>query len=289
MAARQHGVVARGQILRLGFSPRVIEHRLATHRMRSIHRGVYALTPLELAREGRWMAAVIAAGPGALLSHRSAAALWGLIPPPDRRPEVTAPRRPRRAEPIDIHETRAFDPADRARRAGIEVTTVARTLLDLAAVAPLRLGRAVESAERLELFDLRDIRDVLRRCRGRRGAGRLRAALAIYEPMPFTRSELERRFVRLVRRAGVPPPAMNAWVGRQEVDALWEDQRLVVELDGYESHRTRAAFERDRRRDADLRLAGYDVIRLTWRQVVDDGASVAALLRRRLAPAILSR
>jgi hypothetical protein len=230
------------------------------------------------------MAAVLAV-PGSLLSHRSAAALWGLIPSLDHWPDVTVAGRARARPRITVHRTGVLKRVDEATVDGIPVTSVARTLLDLAAVAPYRLDRALEQAERLKLFDLRALNDVLRRSRGRRGAGRLRQALALYEPMPFTRSELEQRFVALVRRAGVLAPAMNAFVAGQEVDALWEAERLVVELDGYEFHRTRAAFERDRHRDTDLRLAGYDVIRLTWRQVVSQRHAVAALLRRRLAGA----
>jgi hypothetical protein len=150
-------------------------------------------------------------------------------------------------------------------RDGIPVTSVARTLLDLAEILPVRrLERAVEEAERLGIFDRRAIEDVCARGNGRRGLGALRAAVeAAVEPQPFTRSELERAFYGLCRNHHLPLPLLNQWVLGYEVDALWPGPRLVVEVDGYETHRTRAAFERDRIRDATLTALGWRVVRLT--------------------------
>jgi very-short-patch-repair endonuclease len=154
----------------------------------------------------------------------------------------------------------------------IPVTSVARTLLDLAAVAPRQIDQALEKAERLGKFDLVAIHSLLGRCGRHRGAPKLRRALGLYVPVPQTRSELERRFLALLEDAGLARPAVNASVAGHEVDMLWPRRRLVVELDGYEYHRTRAAFERDRRRDEDLKVAGYEVTRLTARRLAEEPA-----------------
>lgn len=168
-------------------------------------------------------------------------------------------------------------------REGIPVTTVARTLLDLAEVVDMRrLERAFEEAERLRLLDLRVIERTCERNAGRRGLKPLRALLSDAQPVVDTRSELERRFLTFCRGAQLPPPAVNVIVAGFEVDALWPDRRLVVELDGYAFHRTRAAFERDRARDAALQLAGYRVLRLTARRLGEEPAAVAEAVRRLL-------
>jgi very-short-patch-repair endonuclease len=228
---------------------------------------------------GAYMAAVLACGPLARLSHRSAADLWEIAHSSAALADVTVPHGVREHPGIRLHRSRCLIPEDHAVREGIPVTSLARTLLDLAAVAPTRLDRALEQSERMKLFDLAAVDSLLARIRGHAGAGRLRAALAIYRPSPFTRSELERRFLELVREAGLPTPSVNAFVAGHEVDALWMDHALVVELDGYEHHRSRAAFERDRRRDLELRLAGFEVLRLTWQRVANEPAVVAKQLR----------
>jgi hypothetical protein len=196
--------------------------------------------------------------------------------------DVTVPTR-RRARPgISVH-TSPLDRADRATIDGIPVTSLSRTLLDLAEVVkPRQLERAVEAAEASGQFDLAAVDEVISRCRGRRGLGRLGAALAAYRPPPFTRSELEQRFTELVQEAGLPLPSQNVHRHGYEVDAVWENERIIVELDGYEHHRTRAAFERDRDRDARLRAKGWTVLRFTWRQVVNDPQTVIAALRATL-------
>jgi hypothetical protein len=169
---------------------------------------------------------------------------------------------------------------DQAERDGIPVTTVARTLLDLAEVlTPQKLERAVDQAERLELFDLRAVDALRERSHGRRGLAALDAVLADYRgPVPI-RSELERQFLDLCRKANLPPPAVNALIAGIEVDAVWHDQRVAVELDGYDYHRTRQAFERDRVRDGVLQLAGYRVLGVTYRRLTTEPKQVISDLR----------
>jgi very-short-patch-repair endonuclease len=164
-----------------------------------------------------------------------------------------------------------FLPRDFTQRNGIQVTTVARTLLDPAGVVSRReLARAVDTAERLELFDLTAVEDVLARARGRRGAAALRGAVAEWRPRQ-TRSELEDRFQELLATTELPRPRFNALLGGDradhEVDAFWPSQRLVVQLDGFAYHRTRRDRERDAATDADLELAGLRVVRLTWDEI----------------------
>ncbi|HKG37304.1 MAG TPA: DUF559 domain-containing protein [Solirubrobacterales bacterium] len=230
------------------------------------------------------MAAVLACGPRALLSHISAAHLWDLAPTTAAVAHVTVPHGVRRHRGIRLHRSRTLTDEDHALVDAVPVTSVARTLLDLASAAPARLDRALEQAERLGLFDRLAVESLLDRCGRHPGAGRLRRGLAFYLPLPFTRSELERRFLRLVDDAGLPPPAANTVLAGHEVDMLWADRRLVIELDGFEHHRTRAAFERDRRRDEDLKLAGFDVVRLTARRVAHDPVGVGQRLAELLSP-----
>ncbi len=162
------------------------------------------------------------------------------------------------------------------------MTSVARTLLDLAGVVRFdQLERAIEAAERRDLFDLRAVEALMER--PRRGVRALRTALRDYHDPGFTRSVLERRFAHVCRAAGLPAPAMNSWIGDQEVDVVWEDEQVAVQLDGYEFHRTRAAFEGDRRRDATLILAGYRVLRVTYRWLAGDPDGVVTAVRSLLA------
>lgn len=227
------------------------------------------------------MAAILACGHDAVLSHRSAAALWGLRPSARPVTDVTAPGRSRRRRAgIALHLVRHLDERDRAVEDGLPVTTVARTLLDLAEeVPPHDLGRAMEEAERLRLLNVRTLEEVVDRCRGRRGLRPLRLALETYRPAPDTRSELERRFARLCRDAGLPRPAVNVLVAGVLVDAVWQDRMLVVELDGRAYHGTREAFERDRIRDATLQVAGYRVLRLTHRRLLREPGHVVRTIR----------
>jgi very-short-patch-repair endonuclease len=218
------------------------------------------------------MAAVLACGPGALLSHRSAGAHHGLLGYLSARIDVTVVGRGPRPG-IVVHRVRQLPDDDRALVDNIPVTSVARTLCDLAgAVRADQLRRAIDPAERSGGFDLRAFNR-------RRVPRALHAALAGYCDCGFTRSELERRFARLCRDAGLRPPSMNMWIHGQEVDALWEEEKVAVQLDTYEFHGTPAAFEDDRRRDAVLQVAGYSVLRVTGRWLDDDPAGVAATVR----------
>ncbi len=241
------------------------------------------------------MAAVLAAEPleadevvwPAVASHTSAAYLWGLLRYRPDTIHVTAPIRRRAKRDFKVHFSSCLADDDRAEAEGIPVTAVARTLLDLAASSqPDRLDRYLERAEERKLLDLRAVEATLSRAGGHRGRGRLRRALAIYRPEPaFTRSSLERRFLELVRKAGLPIPSTNFAIGARELDAYWEPERFAVELDVYETHGTRAAFERDRLRQEDLKLAGIEMIRVTGPRLDREPDAVlgrvATLLKRR--------
>ena len=231
------------------------------------------------------MAAVLSCGSEALLSHRSAADLWGILPTSSARIDVTAPRTSSGRPGITLHRPRRVHPEDRAANDRIPVTSIARTLLDLAdVVGAHRLGRAVNEAERLQVFDLRAVMRLVARSRGRRGLPLLEAVLSDYRgPPPATRSELERRFLDLCREAGLPRPQVNAFVCGFQVDMVWHEGRLVVELDGYAFHRTRGKFEDDRERDAILQLAAYRVVRFTYRRLEDEPAEVMRIVRSLLS------
>jgi very-short-patch-repair endonuclease len=221
-----------------------------------------------------------------VVSHRSAGAWLDLRASARGHVDVTVPRRGGRRDldGIDVHTSR-LDPADLTVHEGVPVTTVARTLVDLAGALPFdALRRAVEQALIARTFDTDAMNAAIARAGRRPGAGNLRATLAaIHDEPPITRSELERRFDALCTAAGLRSPILNAAVrtrqGVYEVDAHWPRQRLIVELDGWSIHGTRAAFERDRRRDAALVEAGWLVLRFTWRQVIDEPRTVVATLR----------
>ena len=234
------------------------------------------------------MAAVLACGPGAVLSHRSAAALWQLRSTARTAADVTAPGRTRHVRPgISVHRVRRLHPDDETLNRSIPVTTVARTLLDLAEVLrPRDLQSAFEEADRLRILNIRKVEDVCARSPGRRGLRPLGTLLAEHRgPPPATRSELERRFLDLILRAGLPAPKINTVVEGHEVDALWTEERLVVELDGHAYHHNRASFERDRVRDAALQLADYRVLRVTHARLEREPMAITETVRSLLAGA----
>jgi very-short-patch-repair endonuclease len=283
LAARQWGVVARRQLLAAGLTHAMVGERVRHGRLIALHRGVYAVGHRQLRREGYWLAAVLAV-PGAVLSHRSAAALHDLRPVGAGKIDVTTTRGAVDRDRIRVHRTRTLDATDIATVERIPVTTIARTLVDLAGVVPSdHLTKAMREAERTNPLDAQAIERVLERTAGRRGPGHkaTRAALAELEALAttLTRSSLEDAFLKLVRRAGLPRPRINALIEGMQVDASWEPQRLIVELDGWEHHRSKAAFEQDRTRDARLTAAGWRVVRFTHRQVAD-GTHVVEALRR---------
>jgi putative AbiEi antitoxin of type IV toxin-antitoxin system/uncharacterized protein DUF559 len=286
LAERQHGVVALAQLVAIGLSARGVRDRVATGALHRIHRGVYAVGRPSLTPKGHRMAAVLACGPGAVLSHRSAAALWGLRTSGRARIDITAPGRAgRRLVSIDAHHSATLTSRDITSVNGIPCTTVARTLLDLAEVVPRRqVEWALNEAEVQQRLDGRALDDVLARSNGRRGARVISSILA--EPFTgqkLTKRELEERCLALCDRAGIPRPDVNIRVALEdgeapEVDFLWRRQRLIVETDSWTFHRTRRAFERDRERDQRLMLAGYRVVRLTWRQILDEPARIEAMI-----------
>ena len=276
LAERQHGVVALGQLVHLGLSANAVRKRVRSGRLHRVHRGVYAVGRARLELRGLRLAAVLACGPGAVLSHRTAADALGILPRRSAVIEVTIPGRSGRSRPgITIHRSRTLRPRDRTTIDAIPCTACARTLTDLAALVDRRaLATAIENAERLRIFDLRKL-DVSSRA--------LRNALALYREPPPTREAFERLAFEVFAAAGLDRPAVNVLVDtpaeQLEVDFCWPDRRLVVEADSWEYHRTRAAFERDRRRDWLLHAAGWICLRITWRQLKHAPGEVIAALR----------
>jgi hypothetical protein len=281
VAARQHGVVAHHQLLGVGLSPGAVQRRVDAGWLHRQHRGVFAVGHPALTDRGRWAAAVLAGGPGAVLSHRSAAALWGLMREAPTL-DITVPGRRRRAQPGVVLHTGRLATADVTRIDGLPVTSLARTLLDLAEVATVReLVACIDRTGNRLRPGL--VPSVIKEHPGRHGLKPLMQALLITRPQEIlTRSELERRALKLIAAAGLPEPEINVRVSRYEVDLLWRAQRLVVELDGRRWHDSSAARERDYRRDTNLLCSGYSVMRLTWRQVVNDPAWVTRRLRQAL-------
>ena len=270
-----HGVVSRDELLAHGIGRGSIARRLEAGRLHLIHRGVYAVGHPAISLHGRWRAAVLACGPGAVLSHRDAAHLWGIRQSARRDIDVTAPGRSRhRRRGITVHRPRTLHPGDVTVKDGIHVTTVARTVLDLADVVPTRqLRRAHEESQRLGLFDLANARSTLARATGRRGLGAFNALLAEALDAPPTKGELEARFHDLIRRHGLPVPQFNVALKGFEVDALWPGPRVAVELDSFAFHgRTREQHERDRVKQLRLQADGFEVVRVTWRMLEDDDA-----------------
>jgi len=284
LAKRQHGVVSRQQLLGLGLGEDAIDGWIRRARLHRLHSGVYAVGHSVVSKEGRWIAAVLASGAEAVLSHRAAAALWGIRSPVGGPVDVTVPHRSRSSAQIRRHL--AVLPADEVTtRDGIPVTTVPRTIFDLATVTPEHgVEAALRESEYLELHDPLSLPDLLDRYPGRRGSRKVRACLARRAETPGRiRSPLEERFVPFLRRHRLPIPQLNAWIhlGARsfQVDCLWEGPKQIVELDGYRSHGTKAAFRSDRARDRILRVAGYGVTRIAWAQLDDEPAAIAADLR----------
>ena len=281
-------MAATRQLERLGLSRATVAARAASGRLHRIHRGVYAVGHPVLARDGRWMAAVLAAGPGAALSHASAAALWEIRPNAATKIDVSVPRAGGRTKRpgLRVHRQSHLARDELTAHHAIPVTTPARTLLDLASSLPRRaLERALDQAEILELFDLRQLKRTVDAHRGERGAGILAAVLEEHDAgTTLTRGELEERFLTLCERHDVERPRVNARIAGLEVDFLFAARGVVVEVDGYRFHRTRKAFERDRERDALLAAAGHRVLRFSYDQVTSRPESVAAALTTWVIP-----
>jgi predicted transcriptional regulator of viral defense system len=281
IATRQHGVVSVAQLKALGLTRQAIAFRAKTGRLHRLHRGVYAVGHRNLTTKGRWMGAVLSCGPSAVLSHRAALALWELRPKPSAPYDVTILAVGGRRKPgVRVHSTRALPPTDVTTVDAIPVTAVPRTLLDYAKTANAQQIRtAIEAAERLELFDGRAMTDLLDRSPGR-ATTKIRAVLAdMTDTVPWSRSELERYFLELIREAGLPEPQVNMKVLGEDADFYWPTKRVIVETDSWGFHRSRTQFEEDRRRDTQRALQGLQSIRLTQRRMQTERARVQADLR----------
>jgi very-short-patch-repair endonuclease len=292
LARRQHGVITRAQLVSLGLEPRAIDRRVRAGKLRRLHRGVYLLGVVvpPLARE---LAAVLACGPGAFLSHRSAAGLWQLLPhpAPSHSLSVTVSARDPGTKPgIVIHRVRMLPADETTTRHRIPVTTPARTLLDLATDASTRdLEQAVAEAHAKNRARRNRLLSLVDRHPRHRGAARLRALLHADHHPALTRSKAERRLLELIRAARLPHPDVNARVGDYVVDLLWRGARVVVEVDGLAYHSSARAFERDHRREVDLAAEGFQVIRVSRHQIVNEAEAslvrIAQALALRASPA----
>lgn len=281
LAARQHGVVTPEQLAQAGLSRSAIRYRIEHERLHPFVGGAYLVGHRVAPPLAAETAAVLLCGPDAVLSHSSAAAIWG-IEDAGASVHVTVTRAGssgRRG--VIVHRVGALDAADRRRRSGLPVTAPARTLLDLASVLGRdRLDAALERARATRLVTPADIDAAIARCPFRRGAGQL---CHLLEDRPtLTRSRAERLLLDLAREGGLPAPETNARIGRYEVDVLWRSEQVVVEIDGFAFHADRRAFERDRRRDADLQAAGFRVLRFTWRRLAAEPQAVLVTLARML-------
>jgi hypothetical protein len=280
LAEGQFGLVTRAQLRALGLGVGAIDHRLRLGRLHLLYRGVYAVGQRRLPREARWLAATLAYAPHGVLSHRAGGAHWQLIRDAGWI-EVTVPQWRRAQGQLLVHQAKL--PADEITvHRGIPVTTVPRTLLDLAAVLPTRqIERAINEAEVRQLWDELSLEHLLSRYPRRAGNKTIRAALqGRRHGTTLTRSELEEMFLVLVDEAGLPRPEVNALVEGYEVDAVWRAARVVVELDGRDTHGTTTAFETDRERDRRLVAAAWRPIRITSRQLTRTRAALVEDLTR---------
>ncbi len=282
LAGRQHGVVSWRQLVDAGLGRGAIAHRVRSGLLHRLYRGVFAVGYRPTTREGWWMAAVLAYGVRAALGSTTALAHWDLRPSSARKIDVIVATRNGLAqrEGIRLHRCGAIAEAETTVHRAIPVTTVARTLLDAAAILqPQSLNRTIERSEILELFDLRAVRHTLELHPTHGGANRLHAAIELFREDEMTRSELEAMLLALCEADDLLRPLVNHTVAGEEVDFLWPRERLIVEVDGRRKHLTRQAFERDRARDAKLTLAGYRVVRFTYRQISGAPQTVALTLR----------
>ena len=278
LAERQHGVVAAWQLLALGLTHDDIGYRAQTGRLHRIHQGVYAVGHRHLTRHGHRMAAVLAYGPDAVLSHRSAAAHWG-IGQASYKTDVATPTSRRSRKTIRAHAAR-LHPEDRTVHDGIPVTSVARTIFDLAAqLSKDQLTYLVEQADRKQQLDLRKLDSAIARRPHAAGTRRLNEVLAAYRGPADTRSRLERDFRKLIARAGLPDPQFNVLVAGLTVDVYWPQWKLVVELDGEPYHANPRKFETDRIRDATLQKVDLRVLRVTGERLDNTPGAVLADIR----------
>jgi hypothetical protein len=277
LARRQYGHVTRAQLLNLGFGRGAIAARLANGFFVAVFAGIYAVAPRREEPLARAAAAVLACGPTAVLSHSSAATLWGLTPRWRAPMEVTAAVERRRAG-ITVHRCTTLTRRDIRTNLGIRATSPARTLLDIAARTPEdQFTRMVNDARRAGYVHLATLRELVGRCSNHPGAGKLK--VFVDEPHGPTRSQFEDRFRALVRDYGLPTPVINTYVYGREVDALFPEHRLIVELDGWDFHKDRTEFVDDREKDSEMLKHGYATMRVTWERLQDvPGREAARLL-----------
>jgi len=289
LAERQHGIVARQQLEALGAGREAIEVRLRNDRLHRLYPGVYAVGHRTISIHGRWMAAVLSSRSGAVASHATAAALWGIRASAGGPIHVTTGKKSRASASIRRHYSLLPDD-ETTTVENIPVTTVPRTIFDMAASESLdRVESMLREAEYRQLYGRLSLPDLLRRYPGRHGTRRIRTALERVESLPSgrTRSPLEQRFLPFLRHHGLPRPRLNDWIvlgaRRFQVDCHWPGTGQIVELDGWSGHGTRSAFRADRARDRALRVAGYSVTRIAWAQLEDEPEAIAADLRALLA------
>jgi very-short-patch-repair endonuclease len=280
IAAASHGVVTRGELLDAGISRQVIARRAEKGALIPVHRGVYRVGHRAPSLEATYLAAVKAAGPNALLSGRAAAYLHGLVkgkPPP---PEVTSPTQ-RRLRGVAARRCAKWSPGDATTARGIPVTSVPRTLVDLAAtLSQEELARACHEAGVLHRTTPADVEAILARRPNAPGAKNLRKIMTGEEKV--TLSTLERAFLTCLTRAGLPLPETNRPAGGRRVDCRWPDRRLTVELDGYQFHNSRHSWEQDRRREREARARGDEFRRYTYGDVLEEPRYMLAELRQLL-------
>jgi very-short-patch-repair endonuclease len=270
IAASQHGVVTRRQVLEAGISAKEIRIRVRRKSLLRVHRGVYRVGHTAPSIEATYLAAVLAAGDGAALGRRAAAHVWDLARGPAPPPQVLVPNE-RRIEGVKTHRSLHLDARDLTLRHGIPVTKVARTLVDVAAeLAEDDLARMCHEAGVRYQVTPREVSSVLAKRPNARGAGKLRRI--IEGDVRVTLSELESRFLQLLRNEGLPLPVTNRPAGSRRVDCRWPDHLLTVELDGYRFHNSRHAWEQDRRREREARARGDDFRRYTYGDVEEHPA-----------------
>jgi very-short-patch-repair endonuclease len=286
IAARQDDAVTHAQLLDAGYTRHDIQGRVRRAQLHRRHRGVYTVGHAPPSLRTRARAAALACGPNAVVSHATAAALWGLIGPPPGPIHVTVGGPNPGSRPgIRLHRVGHLSKADVRTQNGLRLTSPARTICDLAATEPAKTVQyAIQEGIANRLLTEPELLAAVARHGNRRGGPALRAILALEGGGGFTRSHAERVLMEIVVAAGLPPPEKNVYVEGHCVDALWRAQRLIVEIDGFATHGTRTAFESDRRCDQQLRAAGWRVIRMTYRQLRDEPVRVGVLLARALGP-----
>jgi very-short-patch-repair endonuclease len=281
--------VTHRQLVVVGIRGSALTRRVAAGRLVRRYRGVYAVGHVQDTPEARWIAAVMACGGGAVLSHLDAAALWKIYESNGTTIHVTTTSRSGRTPPgIRVHRARKLDPADVTTKDAIPVTTVARTLIDLTDLLPSdRILRAMREAEYLKLLDMDTLIAAVQRANGRKRLTELKKAIERHRPGQIVREELEHRFLELVHEAGLPDPETNIKIKTRrrpyDVDCLWRDEAVAVELDGRAAHLRAEAFEEDRARDAALTATGLRPLRFTWRRLTEEPEDVLAELKATLS------